>query len=102
MRGKIITDCSARTHCDSHAELFAKIKPPPLRVFFPIARGAPAENFSFSHDVGAIRHAEGLAHVVIGDEDADAAPAQIENHTLNIVYGLGVDRKSTRLNSSHV
>src|SRR4029450_13234776 len=35
--------------------------------------------------------AECLACVVIGDQDADAAIAQIENHALDIIDSLGID-----------
>src|SRR5437763_15351142 len=91
MRGKIITDCSKIKHCDSHTELFAKIKPPHFRIFCQVARRAGTENFSFSHDVSAVRHTQGLTHVVIGYEDADAATAQIQDDTLDVVDRFGID-----------
>src|ERR1041385_7556747 len=91
MRGEIITDCSKIKHCDSHTELFAQIKPPHFRIFCQVPRRAGTENLSFSHDVRAVRHTEGFAHIVIGYEDADAATAQVQDDALDVVDGFWID-----------
>src|SRR2546421_1598269 len=91
MRGEIITDCSKIAHCDSHTELFAKIEPPHFRIFCQVPRRARTENLSFSHDVRAVRYTQGFTHIVIGYEDADAATAQIQDDTLDVVDRFGID-----------
>src|ERR1044072_6739493 len=91
MRGEIITDCLARTHCDSHSELFAEIKPTHFRIFCQVARRAGTKNLPFSHDVSTVSDPQSLSHVVIRDEDADAPTAKIENYALNVVDGFGID-----------
>src|SRR5437763_10799473 len=91
MRGKIITDCSKIKHCESHTELFAEIEAPHFRVFCQVPRRAGTENFSFSHDVRAVRYTQGFTHIVIGYEDPDAATAQIQDDTLNIVDRFWID-----------
>src|SRR5437763_11907839 len=93
MRGEIITDCSKIAHCDSHTELFAKIKPAHFRIFCQVPRRAGTENLSFSHDVRAVRYTEGFTHIVIGDKDSDAAPAQIQDDTLDVVDRFRIDSR---------
>src|SRR5437016_5281159 len=91
MRGEIITDCSKIAHCDSHTELFAKIKPAHFRIFCQVPRRAGTENLPFSHDVRAVRYTQGFTHIVIGYKDSDAAPAQIQDDTLDIVDRSWID-----------
>src|SRR5256885_8821252 len=93
MREEIITDCSKIAHCDSHTELFAKIKAPHFRILCQVPRRPGTEDLSFSHDVSAVRYTQGFTHIVVGYEDADAATDHNVRET---------DRKSTRLNSSHL
>src|SRR2546421_3900932 len=74
-----------------HSEFFAEIQTPHLRVLGQRARRARAKYFSLSHDIGAVGHAEGFAHIMISNQDPDAAAAQVDEYTLNIVAGLGID-----------
>src|SRR5689334_3267215 len=74
-----------------HAELFTEVKLTNFCVFSEITRRAGAEYFSFGHDVSAVRHAQRLTHIVIRDEDSDAATAQVENHALNIIDRFWID-----------
>src|SRR5690625_925701 len=46
---------------------------------------------AFADDVGAFADIEGLAYVVVGDEDADAALAQMADDLLDIMHGNRVD-----------
>src|SRR5688572_7045902 len=43
------------------------------------------------NNVGAADQVERLAHVVIGDQDADAALSQVAHKRTNVVNGDGVD-----------
>src|SRR2546425_1158748 len=91
MREEIITDCSKIAHCDSHTELFAKIKAPHFRILCQVPRRPGTEDLSFSHDVSAVRYTQGFTHIVVGYEDADAATAQIQNDTLDVVDRFWID-----------
>ena len=55
------------------------------------ARGAFLEDGAFVEEVGAIGDAEGLAHVVVGDEDADVAFLELPYDVLDVLDGDGVD-----------
>src|SRR6266852_1305258 len=55
--------------------------------------GARPEDPSVGHDISAIGHAQRFAHVMIGNQDADSATAQIEDHTLNVVYRFWIDTR---------
>src|SRR5205823_15004360 len=39
------------------------------------------------NNIGAIDQPQGLAHVVVGDEDADSAPLQVLDEQLNVANG---------------
>ena len=55
-------------------------------------RGATGgENLPFAHDVGAIDDAEGLADVVVGDQNAHIAIAQFRHNLLYLSHGDRVD-----------
>src|SRR5438552_8197173 len=75
----------------SHSEFVTQIQTPHVCVLSQRARRARAKYFSFSHYVRAVGYPEGFAHIVIGNQNADAAAAEVENHTLNIVDCLWID-----------
>src|SRR4026208_2053834 len=93
MRGEIITDSVTVCAALSHTKFFAEIESPNFCVFCQVSWGASAKNFSFSHNVGAICHAQRLADVVIGNQKADTTIAQVEYYTLNVVNGFRVNAR---------
>src|SRR6185369_3534052 len=76
-----------------HAEFFAQIKAADFGIFRQILRLARPENSSFGHDVGPVRDPESFSDVVIGDEDSDAAIAQVQYYILNVVDGFRIDAR---------
>src|SRR5690606_17185809 len=46
---------------------------------------------AIAEDVGAIADAEGLAHVVVGDQHADAAVLEVAHDALDLAHGNRVD-----------
>ena len=49
------------------------------------------EDAAVVHDVGAVADAEGFAHVVVGDQDANAAIFQVPNDALDVADRDRVD-----------
>ena len=45
------------------------------------------------HDIGAVHDAERLAHIVIGNENADAAVLEMLDEIADVVDGEGIDRR---------
>ena len=76
---------------DLHSELFTEVKPSHVGIFSQVTRHARSKDLSFSHDVRSISNAQRLAYIVIGDEDADAATAQLQDDTLDVVDRLWID-----------
>src|SRR6266567_1660223 len=74
-----------------HPELFAEIQPPHFRVVDDVLSIALAQHFTRIDDVGAVRETKGLAHVVVGDENADAALFQVADEILDVTDGDRVD-----------
>src|SRR2546429_3963811 len=73
------------------------IRRPPRSTLFPYTTLFRSRNDrALIDDVGPGAHAQGFAHIMVSDQDADAAVRQLADDALDIE-----DRKSTRLNSSH-
>ena len=53
--------------------------------------GAVLEDAAFEEEVGAVGDVQGFLDVVVGDEDADAAGAQLFHDVLDVLDGDGVD-----------
>src|SRR5579875_1493745 len=70
---------------------FAKINAPHLDVVAKLVRRAGAEDAALGDDVSPVGHAEGLAHAVIGDQDADAARLEVKDYLLQLEHGDGID-----------
>ena len=49
------------------------------------------EHLAVVDDVGAVHHAQGLAHAVVGDDHADAALSQMAHGVLDLLHRPGVD-----------
>ena len=59
------------------AEGLAQVDAPDLFVGGKILRSARPENMAVPENIGPVRYFQGLAHVVVGDEDADAPVPQV-------------------------
>src|SRR5258708_3482299 len=81
---RVLYTCSFYVVCDDvnsggnfvnrlHPELFAEVKTPHFRVVDDVLGIALAQHLTRIDDVGAVGKTEGLAHVLVGDENADAA-----------------------------
>src|SRR5678815_1997880 len=75
--------CCVGSGAQSHAEFSAEVDLAHAMVGKHVLRGALRQHGAFVHDVGAIADAERLAHVVIGDEDADAARLELAHDALD-------------------
>src|SRR6478735_2233504 len=73
-----------RGRAASHAEFLAQIDFAHLFVREYRRRRALGQYLAFAEDVGAIADAERLAHVVIGDQHADAAFLQMPHDALDL------------------
>jgi len=60
-------------------------------IFAKLGRSPGGKHFAILYDVGAMRHTQGLAHLVVGNQDADSLAAQIADDFLDIHHGQGVD-----------
>src|SRR5215210_5380236 len=67
-----LTKCPVFGH-PLHAEFFAEIEPADLGVVDDVVGGAFAQHLARIDDVGAVGEAKRLAHIVVGDQHADAA-----------------------------
>ena len=73
------------------AEVSPQINPPHLFIGRKPSRGPGLEDGASVHDVGTIGDAQCFAHVVIGDEHADAAIPQMKNDLLDVGDRDGID-----------
>src|ERR1039458_8116792 len=71
-------------------ERFAQVDAFDLGVAAEGLGTARAENPPIVDDVGPVGHQQGLAHVVVGHQDADAGPLQIEDDALQLQHLDGV------------
>src|SRR6188508_2557041 len=74
-------------------EGFAEVDPADLLVGGELFGCAGTEDFAFPENIGPIRDFQGLAHVVIGDQDADSAVAEVGDDLLDVDDGNGVDAR---------
>ena len=68
----------------SKLELLAQIDLAHEFVFQQVGRGAFGDDAAFREDIGAFADAERLAHVMVGDQHADAAIVQVLHDLLDI------------------
>src|ERR1044072_4561987 len=76
---------------DLHSEFLTEIEATYFSIFRQSAGRPRPKNLAFSHDVSAVGDPESFADVVIGNQNADAAAAQIQNHALNIINRFGIN-----------
>ena len=58
-------------------EMIAEVDSADFSIAAKVGRGPSGKNFAVLDDVGAVGNAQRLAHLVVGDQHADAFPAQI-------------------------
>src|ERR1700677_255533 len=74
-----------------HPEILAQVEPPDVGMFDDGGRWAFRQHMSTMNDVGAIDQSERLAHVVVSDQDADAAALEMPHEILDIADRDRVD-----------
>src|SRR5712672_1235924 len=72
-------------------EAFAQVHPTDFRIAGQLFGLAVAEDSAIVNDVSAIGYRERFAHVVIGDQDSDAAGPQAADNFLQVENGDGID-----------
>ncbi len=82
-------------------EVLAEIKPAHFGIVDDVVLAALHQDLAGIDDVGPVGQSEGLAHIVVGNEDADAAGGQTPNQPLNLDHRLGIDARE-RLVEQHV
>src|SRR5690242_1946625 len=75
----------------SHRKALAQIDAFHLWVMSQFCRSSGSEDSALINNVGAVGHREGLAHIMVGDQNANSALLQIENNLLQIEHGNWVD-----------
>src|SRR5690606_29105237 len=75
------------------AEPFAKIEPPDILVADDVGRLALHQHRAVMNDDGVVYEFERLAHIVIGDEHADAAILQMGDEIADIADGDRIDAR---------
>ena len=72
-------------------ETLAEVDAADIDIVTQLVRGSGAEDAPLGDDVGAVGDAEGLADVVVGDQNADAAGLEVEDDLLQLEHGNGID-----------
>src|SRR5262245_14959449 len=86
---KPLKPCNSET---SHqGEALSQIHAADFGVAAQFLRGSGAEDATLIDDVRTIRDRECFAHIVVGDQDSDAAGLEIENYFLQVQNSDGVD-----------
>ncbi|KAG1243613.1 hypothetical protein G6F65_022297 [Rhizopus arrhizus] len=76
--------------CLLHAEVLAQIDAAHGRIAHDFVGVAVGQHLAFADDVGAVADAQRFAHVVVGDQHADAAALQEPHNALDFDDGDGV------------
>src|SRR5579884_2787361 len=72
-------------------EILTEVDPADLGIVAELLGAAGPEDPAIVDDIGAVRDGEGLADIVVRDENADAGVLQIEDNPLQFQYLDGVD-----------
>ena len=75
----------------SDPEAVAKIDFSGAFVADDLFRGAGKNDVALEHEVGPVADGQGLAHVMVGDEHADAPVLEAADEFLDVAHGNGVD-----------
>ena len=65
-------------------EFLAKVKAAYIRIVDDLFRTALGQDLPGIDDIGAVGQAERFAHIVVGDQDADAAVGEVADQILNV------------------
>src|SRR5262249_21059545 len=84
-----------------HAEFLAQVEPADVRVVDDIVSPALHQDLARVDDIGAVGEAERLAHIVVGDQHADAALGQMAHQRLDVADRDRIDA-GERLVEQHV
>src|SRR6185436_14417442 len=68
-----------------------KVKAAYIRIINDLLRTALGQNFPGIDDIGAVGQAERLAHIVVGDQNADAATGQVADEVLDVAHRDRID-----------
>src|SRR5216683_267816 len=71
--------------------MISEINTADLGIAAEVSRRPGSKHFAVLDDVGAMGYAQGLAHLVVGDQDSDSLAAQLADDLLDIHYGQRVD-----------
>src|SRR5690606_30912234 len=82
-------------------ELLAEIEPAHVGIADDVVRRAFGQYLAGIDDIGAVGQPQRFAHVVVGDQDADAAVGQMAHQVLDVADGDRVDA-GERLVEQHV
>src|SRR6185312_6802208 len=82
---------TAPTHASLQRESFAEIDPANFAIAHDLLGRAFLQNLAFMDDVGPVDDVERIAHIVIGDQNADTAILQMTNQIADVVHRDGVD-----------
>ena len=85
----IIRDAGGQLGSEVHFEGIAEVGFPGDGVVGDLTRGPRDDDAALADDVGAIGDREGVAHVVVGDEDADAASLERGDGLLEVGLSAG-------------
>src|ERR1700686_246440 len=69
--------------------MISEINTSDLGIAAKVSRRPGGKHFAVLDDVGAMSYAQGLAHLVVGDQDADSLTAQIADDLLDTHDGQG-------------
>src|SRR4030095_2425418 len=76
-----------------HPEMLAEVHAPDIGVVDDLRRRALRQHMAVADDVGMVADAQRLAHVVIGDQHADAALLEKTDDPLDLDHGDRVDAR---------
>src|SRR5438874_4607219 len=82
---------TSRSPCALEGEFFAQVDLPGDRIVGDLAGGARHEDLAVVENVRTVRDGQGLPHVVVGDQNADAAVPQAGDDLLDVGDGDGID-----------
>ena len=76
-----------------HPEVFAQIESPHVRVRNDVVRRALRQDLAAVNDIGSIDQPEGLPHIMIGNQYADASPFEMAHEILDVADRDRVDAR---------
>src|ERR1700694_1687910 len=82
-------------------ECLAEIEPADVRIVDDVIGAALHQDLARINDIGTVGQPQRLAHIVVGDQNPDAAMGQMPYQRLNVAEGDRVDT-GERLVEQHV